>query len=516
MSYIHYDVKNGVEYGSLYKSQRVGGIVTTIYCGSLGRVIDKEKGIFKARGKGIYWFTLTDGTQEAPEQELAAAEASERKHYADWQEHLILDFGETFFLDTHIKRQDFYSCYLGLLPGEDDTLFTALYHRIETDKEARCYIQDWWEGDYASQLFPNAKVGSQSMSRFLRKLGDEKVQRLFFERYLHCLYGENESVGILIDSTGVHNASKMEVTQISNHNGDINLEVRIIYVIDRSNGMPIYFRYISGNIVDVSTLITTMTELKQYRINLSYAIMDAGYFSEDNILKLLESKIPFMTRLVSNRVLYKELAAKYTIGLRTAKYAVKYGERLVYIKKAVIPLYGHETYAYIAIDDDIVRLHHKKTIFHAMEDKLTPEQIDERMAALGLFIIISSEDMAVTEVLPLYYTRQQVEQVFDITKNYADLTPIRTEDESNFRGHLMLTFLATVVMQRLQRDILKRRPTKKSLNGEGIWRKLHIHKCKVYSQAIVPQEAVAKANEVYRLFKIKVPQEISRIGTECK
>lgn len=84
MSYIHYDIKNGVEYGSLYKSQRVKGIVTTTYCGALGRVIDKGKGIFKARGKGIYQFTLTYGAREAPDQELAAAEASERKKPFFW------------------------------------------------------------------------------------------------------------------------------------------------------------------------------------------------------------------------------------------------------------------------------------------------------------------------------------------------------------------------------------------------------------------------------------------------
>ena len=516
MSYIHYDIKNGIEYGSLYKSQRVKGIVTTTYCGSLGRVIDKEKGIFRARGKGIYQFTLTDGAREAPDQELAAAEASERNHCTNYHERLILDFGETFFLDTYLKRQDFYSCFPGLVPGEDGTLFTALYHRIETNKESYCYTEDWWEGDYASQLFPDANVGSQSISRFLRKLGAEKIQRVFFERYLHCLYGENDSVGILIDSTGAHNASKMEITQVSNHNGDINLEVRIIYVIDRSNGMPIYFRYISGNIVDVSTLVTTMTELKQYKIDLSYAIMDAGYFSEGNIRKLFESKVPFMTRLVPNRVLYKELAAKHASGLMAAKYAIKYGERLVYIKKVNIELYEQKAYAYIAVDDDVVRLHHKRAVFHAIEDKLTPEQIDAKLETLGLFIIISSEDMAVTEVLPLYYTRQQVEQVFDITKNYADLTPLRTEDEAAFRGHLMLTFLATIVMQRLQSDILKRRPSKKSLNAEGIWRKLHMHKCKVYTQAIVPQEATAKANKVYDLFKIEVPQEIPLAVIERK
>lgn len=47
--------------------------------------------------------------------------------------------------------------------------------------------------------------------------------------------------------------------------------------------MPIYFRYVAGNIIDVSTLITTVNELEQYGVSVSHAILDAGYFSEKNV-----------------------------------------------------------------------------------------------------------------------------------------------------------------------------------------------------------------------------------------
>ena len=59
---------------------------------------------------------------------------------------------------------------------------------------------------------------------------------------MSSVYGDDGAAGILVDSTGVPNATRMDITQISNHNGDINREVRLIYVIDRDNGMPIYFR----------------------------------------------------------------------------------------------------------------------------------------------------------------------------------------------------------------------------------------------------------------------------------
>ena len=69
--------------------------------------------------------------------------------------------------------------------------------------------------------------------------------------------------------------------------------------------MPVYFRYVAGNIIDVSTLITTVSELQQYGISVSQAILDAGYFSEKNALELLDNEIPFLTRLAPNKPIFK-------------------------------------------------------------------------------------------------------------------------------------------------------------------------------------------------------------------
>ena len=145
-----------------------------------------------------------------------------------------------------------------------------------------------------------------------------------------------------------------------------------------------------------------------------------------------------------------------------------------------------------------------------MDDKLSPEETDQRIAKLGAFMLISSDDMDVKDVLPLYYTRQQVEQVFDITKNNADMLPLRTHNEDTFRGHLMLTFLATIILQKLQRDILILRKKGDKTNPEGAFMTLRNQKCKVYDNNIVPQEAVKNINAIYKLLGIVCPTTIAR------
>ena len=40
-------------------------------------------------------------------------------------------------------------------------------------------------------------------------------------------------------------------------------------------------------------------------------------------------------------------------------------------------------------------------------------------------------------------------------KNYASLLPLNVEKEETFRGHLLMTFIATVLLQMLQNEIRK-------------------------------------------------------------
>lgn len=503
MAYIHYDPKpNGAIYASLYESYRDRGKVKTRRIENLGRVINKEKCIFYQKGE-TYQYILGEGRKDIPDNALPS------EPIVPETERLILDFGDAWFLQEYLKRQTFYKSILNTLPDESDTLVALIFYRLLTNKGANCHARIWYEGNYTYLAFPKANLTSQNISKILKELGREEIQRHFFEEYLSCVYGDDSATGILVDSTGVPNATKMEITQISNHNGDINREVRLIYVIDRNNGMPIYFRYVAGNIIDVSTLITTVSELEQYGVSVNHAILDAGYFSEKNASELFESEIPFMTRLAPNKTAFKDAAAGNLDDLMSQKYAYRYGERLVFIKKVCAKVCEHDAYVYLCIDEDMYLMQHKKTILSALDDKRDHDETDAAIKRLGAFAILTSEEIPEEKLLPLYYTRQQVEQVFDITKNYADLLPIRVQSEQAFAGHLLICFMATAIMQKLQQELLKRRSKKaRSLNAESIMGYLRNQKCKVYKDYAIPQEPRKEVNAIYDIFKVQVPYKI--------
>ena len=75
----------------------------------------------------------------------------------------------------------------------------------------------------------------------------------------------------------------------------------------------------------------------------------------------------------------------------------------------------------------------------------------------------------------------------------------------------MLAFLATAILQNMQRDIITLRKKGDKTNPEGVLMKLRNQKCKVYDANIVPQEAVKEINDVYKLLDIKCPTTIARV-----
>lgn len=485
--FIRYETKNGVEYASVYKAKRVGAKKTNDI-EYLGRVIDKENSVYKNRERGLFIFTLENGIIE--QQTLI-------------NEKLILDFGDSFLLNEIIKKAGLKSLIEKAFPSISDTVLALLFYRILSSDSANCYAQTWWEGAYARILFSKASMKSQRISEILQALGDESCQRRFFAEYLRHISSKC-SKGILVDSTGLPNDIRFPLTAINNHNGVISNEARLVLVVDRQSGLPLYFRYAAGNIVDVSTLKTTLSEIRTYGVDVNYAIVDAGYYSEDNIQELQAARISFIMRLVPNRKLYKELVAKHTPDLEDAKNLVEYRERLVYIKRVSIDLFGKEGYAYIAEDIDRKHDEIKNYIRAALDNNdISADEMNVAMQTKGLFILISAEKIELGDILPLYYTRQTIEQVFDIGKNNAELLPLRVHGIAAFRGHLLISFIASAIY--INANQMLRTSDVYATGAFHIMRNL---KCKVFDKKLIVQEANKKMNDIAKHLKFTYPLEI--------
>ena len=489
MPHIHVDRKNNAEYHTLVEAKRVGGKKVDVPILYLGRVIDKEKGIYRNRERGTFVYKSDEGVIE-PAQPSA-------------REKLILDYGDSYVLNEVITATGFKDIITAVFPFDKDTVLSMLFYRVLSGGASR-YALTYWEGSYTRLLFPAALLESQRVSEFYKRIGDEFYHREFFKAYIAHIRPQ-VGTGVLVDSTGLPNDIHIPLTAVNNHNGVISNEARLILVVDRRSGLPLYFRYVAGNIVDVSTLKTTLTELKCSGIDVEYAIVDAGYYSGKNIEDLQNAEIAFITRLKPNLKLYKGLVAEHAHDIGASKHLVKYQSRFLHIKRVEVPLIKKAGHAYICQDDDLKHILEKDYYRDIYDEGVSPEKVDAAVNELGIFILISSESIPPRDLLPLYYTRQTVEQIFDIGKNNADLIPLRVHSVEAFRGHLLMSFIAAYVYILVNSYFIKT-----DRCALGAFRVMRNQKCKVFDDAIVPQEPTKAMNEVYESLRVKPVDKIDR------
>ena len=440
----------------------------TVY---MGRVIDKENGVYEKLNN----------------------------HSDNFQKSLILNFGDTFIINSHFGKSPFYGVFSSILPEYTDTLMCLIYYKLLKSSAMR-YADTWFNGNYACVLHKNADLSSQRISDFLKKLGEEEIWRVFFKEYLERIVGSK--TGIIVDSTGLPNEIDFPLTAWGHHGGETERETRLLMVVEKESGMPLYFRYMAGNIVDVTTLTITVAELAKMGVNTAFALIDAGYYSEENVKNLFSSGISFLTRLPAGRRLYKDLINTHSDDLETAENAIVYGKRMLYVKPVPIDLFGNPAFAYVICDVKRKAEETTKFIISAKEDKMGIDEINKSLIFKGKLIIISSVKIPPNEILPLYYTRQQAENLFGIAKSFLEILPLRIHSIETFRGYLLLNFLSLVVYLGLKKDLLEKYTVECALT------EMNNLMCKVFDGELLVCEPTKKMKEISALLGVGVPNSV--------
>ena len=462
MSFIRYKKIGNKEYAyevtSYWDPERKKPRQKTKY---LGVVVDKEKKIF-------------------------------RKKREERKEKLILDFGDVYLLNQFINRTKLFEKF-----GDKDMLLTLIFYRLCYPSAMR-YARIWYEGSIAKVLF-EVDVSSQRISEFLEEIGDEGIQRGFFAEYMKHITPEE---GLIIDTTA-GNQINIPHTLWGWHNEEIDKQIKLLLVIDRRTSLPLFFRYMPGSIVDVSSLKTTIDELRKYGVTKNFVILDAGFFSEDNIKELYREEIPFLIRLPALRKLYKRLVVEESDKLEKFRNAVRYGKRVLFIKKREVELLGRKVYAYIVLDPERRGREIRRTLLKVMDEvSKEDEEMEYILMKKGIMILVSSLDVNREEVVPLYYTRQIAERLFGFSKDDLNILPLRVHKEETLRGYLFLHFASLVVYSLLKRELGKDHTV------EEVLLTLRNLKCKVYEDEVVVQEPTRQQREIFERFGIIVPKSM--------
>ena len=498
----------GISYRENGKIRKKG----TIY---LGRVIDEKNFIFFSKDRGVFKFDPVNNLfLDAPENYTGQLKNDQRKKPT-----LILDFGDSYFLSQLIRNIKYDEVIEAIGYKNSDTIYSMIMFYILTNYSCM-HCNTWYEGNFAKILYPNADLHSQRISEFLKFLGREDVRQKFFRAHIEWLKKNIcNDPAIVIDSTGLPNDIDIELPNVSNHNGKISNEVRMVSAVQRDSGYPLIFRAIPGNINDVSTLSTTITTLGEYSVNTDFTLLDAGYVSDKNIDKLYEANIDFVARLPEKlKNLHKSIVESGISDLKTSNNLIEFMGRFVYVKEVEcrVGTKQNTAYAFLCYDVAAASDENDKTIANAK--KLSKKKLKEKHSdfhkifeSSGIFIILSSLPFKREEILNVYYNRLIVEQYFDLGKGLSRLIPLRVHSEDRVLGHLLLCQIAATINLYVQKTL-----ELSYNNSVELYLGLRNQKCTVYSTRIITNEVQSSATILYDKFKIKYPNYFDKQGDKLQ
>lgn len=408
----------GDQYASAAISKRNGTSTFMEYI-YLGKVIDREAGIYKSRERGVFTFDVSTGTFGEVPEDFAFPTVQKRKRVS-------VDFGDSFFLNQFLWQSGMMDVVDQIGYGNPDTLHAMLLFYTLSGL-ANVDAIHWYEGNVVQFLYPKANMTSQRISDFLAAIGTPEKQMAFQKAYIkYVMTHYSKDKNILIDSSGLPNGIHMPATRINVHNGKVSNEVRLIFVVQRSTGLPLYYRAVPGNIVDVTTLERIFLHLDSMGVDIDSCIMDAGYNSGDNMDLFYDGnhtcKIDFITRLKSGDKNFQTMVSEELGSLDQKENFVKYEDRYVFIKKRQIMVgskNNNPAWMYLGLDCGRLSDEQHKLLKRAAKDNLTKDEVYDAMQSEGLFGVISGREYSCDEILPAYYQRQAAEQIFDFAKNYG-------------------------------------------------------------------------------------------------
>ena len=461
---------------------------------------------YKKRGNKFYVYEVTafwDKETKKPKQEskyLGVSDVESGEYNKPGKvtsvriEKKIVDFGDSFAIAQIAKNSGFADVIKDSFADYDSTMGLVCYQMLEGSAMHLC--EDWLSDNVAKHLFSKAKLTSASISRLIKSLGDEGAQRKFFKNYINKFF--SGSHGILIDSTSLPSCINASINAFGYGSDGIEQNVGCLMLVDQATKLPIYFRAIAGDIADVSTLKCTIDEIVRLGLKTDSAILDAGYFCESNIRYLCEQDINFVTRMPKSRKIYKQLIDSVGDIARHAN-AVLYGKRAVFIKSIDTNLYDNRMFAHVILDPSKRAADIQNILRESNAEDYSSEELDEKMRYAGYFILVSRKEIERKEILPTYYTRQTIEQIFGFAKSANNILPLRVHSQESVNGFMMLVFLSLILFTLMRQKLIGKYTVEQAfLILRGL-------KAKIYDSEIIPLELNKKSKNILSLLDIMMP-----------
>jgi len=277
--------------------------------------------------------------------------------------------------------------------------------------------------------------------------------------------------------------------------------VNVGTVYSQTSELPLCYELYNGSIADKSHLESMMCLLNKLGLNLSFYVMDRGFFTQGNLEELVQEGIYFLIGIPSHQEIYRKFLleksplirnpANHLLGLGVygVKEEVKIEERdyQIFAYYSSAKAAQDETALYEKIKkrgEELERQQGKATRrkqepyynVEVQQGKVisyekNEEKINESLSICGMFGFLTNvKELTAEGAIRHYRRRDGIEKLYEGMKNPLELYRLRTHADTSTEGKFFLGFIAQIfwadMIRIMQWQTKKPAPTVKAVLNE--------------------------------------------------
>ncbi|MFA7230596.1 MAG: IS1634 family transposase, partial [Victivallaceae bacterium] len=357
------------------------------------------------------------------------------------------------------------------------------------------------------------------------------------------------------DTTSISSYSEQlkQVKRGHNKEHDLLAQFNLAMVFGEQSMLPFYYRKMSGNMADVTTVKQLVAELDSLDFIKIKLVMDRGFYSALNLSGLYQEHIKFLiaTRM-SLKFIRRNLESIYDnfrsfehyheghkVYARTVRTTWDYTQERPY-KKDVIEsqkrLYIHYYYnitkaaekeqkfdselnslrqellsgKHVEQHQDLYDKYYvvRSTPKRGVKVEVKADVVAQEKRYMGFFALLSNEAMTAFEALDIYRNKDLIEKAFGNLKERLNMRRALVSSEESLNGKLFVEFIALIYLSELQ----KRMRGKKMFEQytlQGVLDELDLIECyEVPGKRLQVAEVLKKQTELYHNLDITPPASL--------
>lgn len=394
-----------------------------------------------------------------------------------------------------------------------ERVLSHLIHGVLKDG-SRIGCDDFITKSFASYLFSNVPVSTlRTDIRFFSMVGDDKGKTAFFKSFVSLMKKKDQKFGsgCYVGSTPLPNdINDNPFNALCCHGvGSSEVMNRLVLVLDEESGLPVWFDFIPGNVLDLDTIMPIINDVSDtLGIEIDSLVLDAGYVSEDLISAFHISTGKTIIGRMPNRrgypykALYRELKGEISKG----QYEFVRKGHAYFGRQKEIELFGHNEYAYVYVDRcNALKRYSDFLMNHEDEcEEMKDRDKDWLLVKYSYFVLISNIDTTPADLLSRYFGRTDIEMIFKASKEYLDLLPLSKWTDLTVRGKILHDIINTIVLLLMRKEIKD-----SALSTTTVFGRTRSLMCVRNNNGVVTVETPNKqVKQCYKLLGMNVPAHV--------